>query len=231
VYYYIIPNQKITDEFQDMNINEEMIDASGGVIPPDSPLSLLSLKESDCYALVSRVDTHVTYTKDPTHVVYESIRWGSRMLKSHPLYWADKRKLLTRILRSANTALFTLYKEHTVQNAVDAMVGFRGHAQLWLAVVGKVRVWNYHGTLQRVFPGEGDTFNDPLGSHRYAFAPHIVSVPFESKGFTIVTVGSASRCLESVTTPFATMKEIESAFQSLESPGAYIIIPHKNEIV
>jgi hypothetical protein len=153
------------------------------------------------------------------------------MLKSHPLYWADKRKLLTRILRSANTALFTLYKERAEQNAVDAMVGFRGHVQLWLAVIGKVRVWKYDGTITHIYPTERNTYNNPLGSQRYAFAPHIVSIPYESHGITIVSAGSVSRYLENSTTTFSSLKDVELMFLSLESPGAWIFIPHESEIV
>jgi len=210
-----------------------MIDAVGGVAPHDSPASAVSLKESDCYALVQAKDSNTTHTRNPVSVAYESIRWGSRILKSHPLYWVDKRKLMTRILRSANTALFTMCNAHVESIGVDAMVGFRGNIQLWLAVVGHINVWNYRGSLiERMYPKDEDTYVDPLGSRRYGFAPHIISIPFEPQGYTIVTAGLVSEYVHSLeTTSFVSIDEVTSKFLSVESPGAWVIIPHTTQIV
>jgi hypothetical protein len=214
-----------------MNTYEEMIDAFGGVTPQGSSISAVSLKESDCYALVHNADPNETYVKNPAQVVFESIQWGSRMLKGHPLYWADKRKLMTRILRSANTALFTLCNAHVESRGVDAMVGFRGNIQLWLAVVGRINVWNYHGSsIERVYPKDKDTYMDSLGSHRYGFAPHIVPIPFEPQGHTIVTVGSVSQYMDTLgTDTFTMIDDVILKFLAVESPGAWIIIPHAKE--
>ena len=211
-----------------MKIDTEMIDATGGIIPQDSPYLMVSVKESDCYALVDSSDNNKTYMRNPTQVVYESIRWASRMLKGHPLYWADKRKLLTRILRSANTALFTQCKEHIESNAVNAMVGFRGNIQLWLAVVGKVSVWNYIGThIEQVYPKEGNEHIDPLGSHRYGFFPHIVSTPFVSQGYTVVSTGSISQYIQNIGgTTFLSIENVISIFRTIETPGVWMVIPH-----
>jgi hypothetical protein len=160
--------------------------------------------------------------------VFESIRWGSRVLKSHPLYWADKRKLMTRILRSANTALFALCKEQISSNAVDAMVGFRGNVQLWLAVVGHVDIWNYKGScIEPVYPKENDITVDPLGKHRYGFVPHIVSVLFALNGYTIVSAGSISQYLKNIgSMSFDSIDDVMSVFKTREDAGAWIIIPH-----
>jgi hypothetical protein len=211
-----------------MKTNEEMIDAIGEVIPKDSSRSRVSLKESDCYALIDGDNRSEQQVRNPVSVVYESIVWGSRVLKSHPLYWADKRKLMTRILRSANTALFTVCKEHVGSNAVTAMVGFRGNTQLWIAVVGQVCVWTYGDSyITGVYPNEGDNVRVPLGTHRYGFAPDIISVPFRRYGYTIVSMGSISQLLLSKrTTPFPTVTDIVSVFMTVETPGAWIIIPH-----
>jgi hypothetical protein len=228
VYYYIIWNQKIIDEFEYMKFNEEMIDAIGEVIPQQSQCSAVSLKESDGYMLIDCVCASEMYIKTPMQVVSESIRWGSRMMKSHPLYWADKRKLLARILRSANIALFTQCKDHIDTNAVHAMVGFRGNTHLWLGIVGQIHVWKYISPYMKpVYPQDMNGFVDPLGTHRYGFVPQIVSVPFEEKTWTIVSSGSVSGYLQtSKEVVFNTLDDVVSKFRTIEMPGAWIIIPH-----
>jgi hypothetical protein len=217
-----------------MKMSEEMIDAIGGVIPPESVSSRVSLRESDCYALVDCSQTKTAYVRNPSQVVFESIMWGSRVLKGHPLYWADKRKLMTRILRSANTALFALCKEQISLNAVQAMVGFRGNVQLWLAVVGNVDIWNYKDScIERVYPKENDGIVDPLGKHRYGFVPHIVSILFATNGYTIISVGSISHYLQNIgSISFASIDDVLSSLIKIkEDPGAWIIIPHMTEKV
>lgn len=212
-----------------MKKSEEMIDAEGGVVPLNSMNSRISLKEAQCYAVISTLCSVETYIHNPASVVYESILWGSRMLKSHPLYWSDKRKLLTRILRSANTSLFQQCKDHIGVNAVDAMVGFRGNTQLWLAIVGQVSVWSYCGVMKKIYPLNKNTRIPPLGFQRYAFAPYILSIPIESYGNTIVTTGSISTYLEKTTFKQCSTEEMKSIFSSIESDGAWIIIPHTRD--
>jgi hypothetical protein len=208
--------------------NVAMIDALGGVVPQNLPYGFISLKESDCYAIVDGSDNHEIYAHEPTSVVSGSIMWGSRVLKMHPLYWVDKRKLLTRILRSANTALFQQCKVHTEPIAVHAAVGFRGNTHVWLGVSGRICVWAHTGTrLDWIYPSDPSTYANPLGLHRYGFAPHIVPVPFKKQGFTIVTTGSISDLfIRSEPIEDSSIDKIRTMISSCDGNGSWLIIPH-----
>lgn len=102
----------------------------------------------------------------------ETAIWGYKHIRERPFYWADKRKFLKRIFRSANIAVWQKRREFGFEKglATTLAVAIVGTHKVWVGTVGDSNVLLYREGLIDVL-----TLSDTnaLGMRRFGLVPHV----------------------------------------------------------
>lgn len=152
--------------------------------------------ETDFFALV-----HGTvFTTAPTaaKLAVDTSLWGYEQIRRRKYYWLDKKKLLKRILRSTNIALFQKQREPKFElgayaEGVLCMIGTRA---AWIGCVGKGTMYEMRTSGERRILGyiNSETRNegDALGKERYRYPSQETNIPFEEGDLLLLATGDAA---------------------------------------
>jgi len=152
--------------------------------------------ETDFFSLV-----HGTiFTTAPTaaKLAVDTSLWGYEQIRRRKYYWLDKKKLMQRILRSTNIALYQKQREpHFQQGAyVEGVFCIVGTRSAWVGCIGKGSVYEIRTSGERRIIGymnsETHEDSDSLGSKRYHWSSQEASVPFETGDIIILATGEAA---------------------------------------
>lgn len=98
--------------------------------------------------------------------------WGYKLVRLRPFYWRDKRRLLRRIFRSTNIAVWQKHREPGFEVGLGAnlLVLINGPLKFWLGSVGSDRLYLWRdGKLTQI--NRPDT--KLVGRERYGLVPQL----------------------------------------------------------
>jgi len=106
-------------------------------IGTDDPYSVHGSFESDFY-VVSRGDPALPLARKQAEYAVETALWGYKQIRTRPFYWVDKKKLIERILRSTNIALWQRKREPGFASgvSVDVVCMTMGPQRYWIGATG-----------------------------------------------------------------------------------------------
>ena len=152
--------------------------------------------ETDFFSLV-----HGTiFTTAPTaaKLAVDTSLWGYEQIRRRKYYWLDKKKLMKRILRSTNIALYQKQREpHFQQGAyVEGVFCIVGTRAAWIGCVGKGSMYEMRTSGERRILGyineEKHNDSDSLGRERYQWSSQEANVPFKQGDMMILAAGDAA---------------------------------------
>lgn len=111
--------------------------------------------------------------------------WGYKHVRHRPFYWADKCRLLRRIFRSTNLAVWQKRRETGYGDglATALSVAIVGPTKIWVGSVGDSAVLLYRESLIDVLtPSDSDA----LGLRRLGLVPHVAVSEFLSGDILIL---------------------------------------------
>lgn len=152
--------------------------------------------ETDFFSLVH--GTVFTTAPIAAKLAVDTSLWGYEQIRRRKYYWLDKKKLMKRILRSSNIALFQKQREPKFQlgayvEGVFCIVGVRA---AWIGCIGKGSMYELRTSGERRILGyiNEETHNeqDALGRERYIWPSQETNIPFEPGDILILAAGAAA---------------------------------------
>lgn len=132
----------------------------------------------------------------------ETALWGYKLIRQRPFYWDGKDKLLRRMFRSTNIALWQKQREDQYTEGMNASLAvvLSGPKNYWVGVAGDMNVFLYRNAML-VSLVAGTKRSAVLGKDRYGlipetcgdlFLPHdvIVTFPGEVQEHTLSVIQS-----------------------------------------
>lgn len=171
----------------------------------------------ECFALAESLDI-LGSDEGAAELAVDTALWGYQEIRTRPFYWHDKRKLLTRIMRTTNIALFRERKTGHPSAAALA-VALVGPKTCWVSAVGGVAVYLYDARSvgQLVWPAPlRHAGAVGIGLTRYAEPPQTFSCPFLA-GYAIIML--SSRAAATVSTA-----AVEAIFRSAGTSDAQVSV-------
>jgi len=104
--------------------------------------------------------------------------WGYKHIRQRPFYWADKSKLMHRIFRSTNIALWQKRREKGYENGLASTLAvvIIGAHKMWVGTVGDTGIYLFReGLIDVMTPLDMDEqgrLTNALGVRRYGLVPH-----------------------------------------------------------
>lgn len=124
--------------------------------------------------------------------------WGYKQIRQRNYYWFDKKKLMERIIRSTNIALWQKQRDDACDGGVcvDGVCAIFGEKMAWVASFGQssayVRRQEGEQWLMGKLAQTHRTQLMPLGKKRYEFLADIVAVPLDKEEQLLFAVGDAA---------------------------------------
>jgi len=152
--------------------------------------------ETDFFSLV-----HGTiFTTAPTaaKLAVDTSLWGYEQIRRRKYYWLDRKKLMQRILRTTNIALYQKQREpHFELGAyVEGVFCIVGTRAAWIGCVGKGSMYEIRTSGERRILGyineEKHNELDALGRERYQWPSQETNIPLESGDILILAAGNAA---------------------------------------
>lgn len=102
----------------------------------------IHLFESQCIALADGVGA-MPNGEIASAFVCETAIWGYKHVRQRPYYWENKIKLLQRIFRTTNLALWQKRKESAFREGLASTLclAILGAVKIWIGIVGDSRVY------------------------------------------------------------------------------------------
>jgi len=152
--------------------------------------------EEDFFSLVH--GTVFTTAPIAAKLAVDTSLWGYEQIRRRKYYWLDKKKLMQRILRSTNIALFQKRREPKCELGafVEGVLCIIGSRTAWIGCIGKGSLYEMRTNGERRILGyinnEIHNEQDSLGRDRYHWQSQEDSVPFEKGDVIILTTGAAA---------------------------------------
>lgn len=152
--------------------------------------------EMDFFSLV-----HGTvFTTAPTaaKLAVDTSLWGYEQIRRRKYYFLDRKKLLKRILRTTNIALFQKQRESNFKLGayVEGVFCNVGTRAAWIGCVGKGSMYEMRTSGERRILGyinsEKHNDLDALGRERYRWPSQETNIPFEQGDLLILAAGAAA---------------------------------------
>jgi len=152
--------------------------------------------ETDFFSLV-----HGTvFTTAPTaaKLAVDTSLWGYEQIRRRKYYFLDRKKLLKRILRTTNIALFQKQKESNFKLGayVEGVLCNIGTRAAWIGCIGKGSMYELRTNGERRLLGyineEQHNELDALGRERYNWSSQESNIPFEKGDLLILAAGDAA---------------------------------------
>lgn len=111
----------------------------------------------------------------------ETAIWGFKHIRQRPYYWQDKKKLIKRIFRSTNLAVWQKQREQGFEEGLMTalLVCIIGAKTYWLGIKGDMGAWLISGnTLNKLSPELvpfSDEANRILGTQRLGIVPYFTT--------------------------------------------------------
>jgi len=147
-------------------------------------------------------------------LVSDTAIWGYKQIRTRKYYWLDKKKLLQRIIRSTNIALFQKAKEFDLPSSVQAhaICCIRGRNQLLVGCMGTASVIEQRLNGERRVMGWSVTGSKedetPFGKVRYDIHPVVGNFPFIAGDVVMFALGdSAKQDVQTLDTYISRWKE------------------------
>lgn len=124
--------------------------------------------------------------------------WGYEQIRRRKYYFLDRKKLLKRILRTTNIALFQKQKESNFKLGayVEGVLCNVGTRAAWIGCIGKGSMYELRTTGERRILGyiNEETHNeqDALGWQRYSWPSQETNIPFKQGDILILAAGDAA---------------------------------------
>jgi hypothetical protein len=152
--------------------------------------------ETDFFSLVH--GTVFTTAPIAAKLAVDTSLWGYEQIRRRKYYWLDKKKLMQRILRSTNIALYQKQREPKCKQGayVEGVFCIVGTRAAWVGCIGKGSMYEMRTNGERRILGyinsETHSDSDVLGKERYRWVSQEDSVPFEKGDSIILAVGDAA---------------------------------------
>jgi serine/threonine protein phosphatase PrpC len=138
----------------------------------------------ECFVVSDGVKS-MPYGEVAAKLASDTAIWGYKFVRHRPFYWADKRRLLKRIFRSTNLAVWQKRRETGFGDglATALSVAIVGPTKIWVGNVGGGAILLYRESLIDVLtPSNGDA----LGLKRLGLVSHIAVSEFLSGDILIL---------------------------------------------
>ncbi len=141
------------------------------------------------------------FTTAPTaaKLAVDTSLWGYEQIRRRKYYFLDRKKLLKRILRTTNIALFQKQKESNCKLGayVEGVFCNVGTRAAWVGCIGKGSMYELRTNGERRILGyiaDEETHNeqDALGRERYSWSSQETNIPFEQGDLLILAAGDAA---------------------------------------
>lgn len=150
------------------------------------------------------------FTTAPTaaKLAVDTSLWGYEQIRRRKYYWLDRKKLLKRILRTTNIALYQKQREpkYALGAYVEGVLCIAGTRAAWVGCVGKGSMYELRTSGERRIMGyfneEQHNDTDALGKDRYHWPSQESNLPFQEGDIMILAAGAAA------TLPIAVFDEI-----------------------
>lgn len=152
--------------------------------------------ETDFFSLVH--GTVFTTAPIAAKLAVDTSLWGYEQIRRRKYYWLDKKKLMKRILRSTNIALFQKQREpHFEKGAyVEGVFCIVGTRAAWVGCIGKGSMYEMRTDGERRLLGyinsEEHNDGDSLGQERYQWPSQEANIPFKEGDILILAAGDAA---------------------------------------
>ena len=155
------------------------------------------------------------FTTAPTaaKLAVDTSLWGYEQIRRRKYYFLDRKKLLKRILRTTNIALFQKKKESNFKSGayVEGVFCNVGTRAAWVGCIGKGSMYELRTNGERRIFGfiNEETHNeqDALGRERYSWTSQETNIPFEPGDILILAAGDAATLSIGVFDEIATHQE------------------------
>ncbi len=124
--------------------------------------------------------------------------WGYEQIRRRKYYFLDRKKLLKRILRTTNIALFQKQKESNFKLGayVEGVFCNVGTRAAWVGCIGKGSMYELRTNGERRLLGYVNEAQhnklDTLGRERYNWSSQETNIPFEKGDLLILAAGAAA---------------------------------------
>lgn len=145
----------------------------------------------ECFVITDGVD-ELSHPDVAARLGAETAIWGYKHIRQRPFYWADKKKFLKRIFRSANIAVWQKRREFGFEAGVATTlsVAIVGTQKVWIGTVGDSSVFLYRdGLIDLLTPSD----TDALGMRRLGLVPHIAIERFLTGDILILATDGVLR--------------------------------------
>jgi hypothetical protein len=180
--------------------------------------------ETDFFSLV-----HGTvFTTAPTaaKLAVDTSLWGYEQIRRRKYYWLDKKKLMQRILRSTNIALFQKQREpkYELGAYVEGVFCIVGTRAAWIGCIGQGSMYEVRTNGERRILGylneKRHNEADSLGRERYQWPSQEDSMPLEKGDVVILATGAAATLSIGVFDEIANHQEDTKFIISRELPDS-----------
>ncbi|OGG11703.1 hypothetical protein A2Z00_00775 [Candidatus Gottesmanbacteria bacterium RBG_13_45_10] len=144
--------------------------------------SFISFRD-ECFVVADGVGG-MPHADIASQLVSETAMWGYKHVRQRKFYWADKEKLLYRIFRSANIAVWQKHREKGFEDGLASTLSVLivGPRRIWVGSVGDSPIFLYReGLIDMLTPLDLDNrgfLTSAMGIKRFGLAPHVARESF-----------------------------------------------------
>ncbi len=152
--------------------------------------------ETDFFSLVH--GTVFTTAPIAAKLAVDTSLWGYEQIRRRKYYFLDRKKLLKRILRTTNIALFQKKRESKCELGayIEGVFCNIGTRAAWIGCIGKGSMYELRINGERRLLGyineEVHNDMDALGRERYSWSSQETNIPFEKDDLLILAAGGAA---------------------------------------
>ncbi len=152
--------------------------------------------ETDFFSLVH--GTVFTTAPSAAKLAVDTSLWGYEQIRRRKYYFLDRKKLLKRILRTTNIALFQKQRESNFKPGayVEGVFCNIGTRAAWIGCIGKGSMYELRTNGERRILGyinsEKHNEQDALGRERYRWPSQESNIPFREGDLLILAAGAAA---------------------------------------